>query len=780
MKTKKTNRFPNILIVDDDLLNIQLIEENLSDIDKINLFSSTSGIEAVEICKQNEMAILLMDLMMPEMDGYEVLEKIRQTEKNKETPAIIISGASFEENDLSLESIEKGAIDFIPKPFNPDILVGKVKHFIDIFQQRKEKERLIEKLEYYNYKVRESQVLLTKITSVANDAIMVIDHLGRITFWNDSANKLFGYSKSEITNNDFKILLGEEIETKKFADYIEKYLRNKESHPNIVGTKEITVQRKNGLKIPAEVSISSFHNKDQINIVCIVRDITERIKAHNEILKAKEIKEANKIMREFMDNVSHELRTPMNAIIGISKMILKYNSSNLTDKQKEGIELISNSGRRLLDLINDILDLSRLESKKTTVINDSFSIQKLISGIKSTAIGLIDAKDIKFVTRKSNSVPENIITDYKKLTQILINIVGNAIKFTEQGKIELGIHVSEDKLFFEVSDTGIGMTEAETKVIFDKFRRIESSATKKFKGTGLGLAITKKMIELLKGEIFVKSNLNEGTVMTFYIPFVPDEIKNEESEKNEVKEVVKISNNSKVKIVLVEDDENLCYLLTNYLKIDGKNVLSFNDGLEGYKAIEDEEPELVVIDLELPTMTGYDIMRKLEKHYPNKYPVLVISGSNYIPKKEKYIYNEILIKPIQENVFIKSVNNILEKKKRKIKILIAEDEEIGIYTYRLMLEEKYKLLFAKNGLEAIKINEEQNPDLILMDIMMPKMDGIASFKEIRKNYNTKIIAATARAGESDRKRLLDFGFNDFISKPINEEELINKINKLIN
>ena len=412
------------------------------------------------------------------------------------------------------------------------------------------------------------------------------------------------------------------------------------------------------------VAVSAFKTGHGLGM--IARDISEEKRIKHELIKAKEEAEAaNKTKSAFLANMSHELRTPMNAIIGIPGMLLKYNTDNLTEKQREGCRIIRESGQKLLTLINNILDLSKIEAGAINVNLGEFSILDLIDDLEIFVKSLIESKKIEFIIKKHDGIPELIISDALKINQILINILGNAVKFTETGKIILSVYTDLNHAYFEIEDTGIGIEKKYINYVFDEFRQIDSSSTRKHTGTGLGLAISKKMVELLNGKIEIHSKVNIGTRIKFSIP-----------------------------------------------------ILTVNKKEQG------EESEIKKINPDFTKSTG---------------------------------------------------NNIS-------KILVADDEKIGRATIKMMLEEKYTLIFANNGHEAIEKFKSEKPDIILMDIMMPEMDGFKTFDEIRKTGQGKkipIIALTARAMKEERENIINYGFDNYISKPIDDELLINTIEKLL-
>jgi CheY-like chemotaxis protein/nitrogen-specific signal transduction histidine kinase len=384
---------------------------------------------------------------------------------------------------------------------------------------------------------------------------------------------------------------------------------------------------------------------------------------------------ANRTKSQFLANMSHEIRTPLNAIISMSKMLSKDDTGNLTGKQLEQSEIVYQSSQRLLSLINDILDMSKIESGKMEVELKPLSLDELIGGIRSMVLTLIGEKRIDFSIQKDVHAPPNVVSDSRKLHAILTNIVSNAVKFTDEGKIGLEVYVERQRLYFRVSDTGIGIDGQKIKDIFEEFVQADSSTTRKYPGTGLGLAIAKRMVELLGGHISAESTLGKGTTVTFFIP-----------------------------------------------------LKTQDDGYGDHISVAAGQP---------PRRDGQVQASSDDKS------------------------DSIAAGPLP-------------------KILVAEDDEFGRAAIRMMLEQRYELVFAKDGKDAVEKFFATSPDIVLMDIMMPVMDGHEAFREIGKGspeLPIPIIALTAKAMMDEREELLSYGFTDYISKPIDDEILIRIIEK---
>ncbi len=649
---------PRILIVDDQAQNRMLFIEYLSELE-VDVDEASSGEECLRILKNNIYSLVCLDVQMPVLDGYQVLEKMREDNNLADVPVIFIS-AVFNSEEYILKGLSKGAIDYIIKPVSIPILINKVSNFLKLYEKQKKLDLLVNRLENMNHRIRENKQKFKRITNSAKDSIIVLDNQFNIRFLNRAANTTFGYNKFEIIyENFFELLIADEARSnlkEQFTDLIQ--ISNTELSNSIRSTGKNNL----GSEFPIELSVASYTTaQEQINYTVIIRDITHRVKMEKEALAAKELRESNMVMKEFMDNVSHELRTPMNAILGISNMLIKYNSDNLTAKQQEGLEIISQSGARLLDLINDILDLSRINANREKVVNELFDFDIFLATIQSIVISLIGEKKIRFLIRKSKSVPQFINTDSKKLNQILINLLGNAAKFTSEGKILLFVHYFKNHLYFEVSDTGIGIDEQYLESIFDRFHQIDNSASKSFKGTGLGLNITKKMVELMKGEIAAESKSGKGTVMKFYIPLI-----GEESEKETPHEIKTSKINildglelSKRLAIIIDVEPETQYLFSEILKINKFNSVLCNQSNSAIAEIQKWNPDLIILRLEMPKMHGLSLIRLLKNQKNFKQiPIITYSTVEDFNPDSYDSTVKFINEPLTEKKILSNLQNI--------------------------------------------------------------------------------------------------------------------------
>lgn len=519
------------------------------------------------------------------------------------------------------------------------------------------------------------------------------------------------------------------------------------------------------------------------------------------------LEEANKLKTHFLSNMSHELRTPLNSVIALSGVLNRRLKSKIPAEESNYIEVIERNGKHLLTLINDILDISRIEAGKEEVEITNFSTENLLEEVLEMIRPQADQKKIELI-QKNNRHKVYINSDYNKCRHILQNLIANAIKFTEKGKVEIEIIEEKDEFEIKVIDTGIGISAENLEKIFDEFRQADSSTSRRYGGTGLGLAIAKKYANLLGGTVKVQSSIDQGSVFTLTLPI------NYSEDKRVIEKPVykplskpttlkKLYGDKQKTILLVDDSEPAIIQMKDFLQESGYEILTAQNGKEALDTISQTIPDAIILDLMMPGIDGFNVLQTIRNAETTaQIPVLILTAKhitkedlNFLTKNNVHqliqkgdINREELLRAIND-LYKTGTNeelNIVQKKnkktKEKLNILVVEDNSDNMLTVRAILEDIYIIYEATDGTEAIELANKYKPDLILMDIALPGIDGIEAFKTIRMNgelAHIPIIALTASAMTSDRETILASGFDAYISKPIDENEFFGTINRVL-
>lgn len=492
----------------------------------------------------------------------------------------------------------------------------------------------------------------------------------------------------------------------------------------------------------------------------------ELVQLHNELkTKAEELaiqkekaEDSTKLKSQFLASMSHELRTPMNSILGLTELILESNS--VKGKNKERIEVVLKSGRRLMTLINDILDLSKIEAGKMEMRDETVNLNELIDDVENAITPLTFNKNIKFNIKKEINTNVIIQTDKGRVTQVLINLLGNAVKFTEKGAVELNISSPDIKnLQFDIVDSGIGISDEDLKIIFDEFRQIDGTSTRKYGGTGLGLTICKKIADMLEGSISVKSQLGVGSTFTFSIPLKTVEISGKEGEtKVNVETLIK---NRKHPILIIDDDPEIRYTIGQYLISRGYDVDYAEDGDEGFEKAIKIQPFAITLDVMLPKKNGWTILQEFKEHPATRdIPVILIS----VMGEKNLGYGlgafEYFVKPISADKLLGAFGRLENLAKKRIeKIVIVDDDEMEFEKFKKAFKnDSVRIEYIKDSELAFSTILEVQPDLIILDLLMPNIDGISLSHKLKSNKDTKhipIIISTAKDLSDDEKNVLN-------------------------
>ncbi|RKQ35621.1 response regulator [Oceanobacillus halophilus] len=547
--------------------------------------------------------------------------------------------------------------------------------------------------------------------------------------------------------------------------------------------------------------------------------------------RAKQLALSSKYKSEFLANMSHELRTPLNSMLILSKLLADNMDGTLSDKQVEYAKTIHSSGKDLLTLINDILDLSKIESGKMDVHPSKVLLKDLTTFVESNFKPVADNKNLRFRIEVNQDTPESLYTDETKIQQVLKNLLGNAFKFTKTGHVSLYIDYDHSKsLFvFTVQDTGIGISKDKQQLIFEAFQQADGTTSRKFGGTGLGLSISKEIATLLGGTIHVESKEGEGSTFTFSIESFdekktnstiqevaaatehtasnPDSEKEEMEPKSNSESTSEIDDNNHIKrLLIVDDDLNQRNSLMELIGDMNVIMKAVSSGVEALEELKRSPFDCIILDLGLTDTTGFQLLEEImEKNIASNLKVFVYTGRDLTSKEELYLNKyaqTIIIKDehsphrlkeelelyLNQNLQYTSplglpksvIHNSEDAELKGKRILLVDDDIRNVYALSSILEHYgMEIIFAENGLEGLGILQN-NPeiDLVLMDIMMPEMDGYEATRRIREMpdfSNLPIIALTAKAMKDDRKKCLEAGASDYIVKPVDTDQLISLI-----
>lgn len=660
-------------------------------------------------------------------------------------------------------------------------------------------------------KLAESEQKFHAISDSAIDPIIMIDSQGKTLYWNKAAEKVFGYTSEEIIGeqlHDFIVPL-------KYKNAINNGLNSfKETGvgPVIGTTIKVNAITKNKTEITLEISISSIKLQDEWHAIAIARDITqknkletdlrnnlrEKFKLNKKLNQAlKEADAANKTKSEFLAVISHEIRTPINGIVGIMNLL---SDTEVTEEQKEYLKMMNLSTDTLLNIINNILDFSKLEVGKLILEQQDFNLDENICNLLKCFSFIAQEKNINLVYSISSNIPEVIRGDSSKLNQIIINLVNNAIKFTPEGEISITIkslYQTKDNicLLFSVSDTGIGIPDDKKSIIFDSFTQVDNSTTRKYGGTGLGLAIASELIELMNGEIWLESQLNKGSTFNFTAIF---EVTNMQIDVIDFKELP---------ILVLSDNKTNEHFYNETLKKWNCKVISINniDKIDTImeKSLQDKTKfGSIILDSSQTEKELVDFINCLYTTYQITVEKLIIITTSQIYhsiKNNKIDIKNLLLKPIKQSELLETIQNVImykgsehkhllnqfEKKDdtspNKLNILLAEDNEINkILTEKILTKRGHDVIVVSNGKEAVLEFEKNTFDIVLLDLEMPEMNGYETAEAILKNGNIPIIALTAHTSEKEKEKVLQAGMINFLSKPFKPEQLINYVEKHAN
>ena len=540
-------------------------------------------------------------------------------------------------------------------------------------------------------------------------------------------------------------------------------------------------------------------------------DISDRKRSEAERQQAEErlqqinaqLDRATRLKDEFLANMSHELRTPLNAILGMSEGLKEHVFGGLSDRQRQAVETIERSGTHLLDLINDILELSKIEAGKLelemALVDVHYLCESSLTFVRQMAL----SKGISLSLEMGQAMPE-VVVDERRLRQVLINLLSNAVKFTPAGgQVILRAYVerrnSRNYLNLSVADTGIGIAPADIAKLFQPFVQIDSSLNRQYSGTGLGLALVRKLTELHGGQVSVTSEVNQGSCFTLDLPYLtelaPPAIATPMSQSS-------LLDTDNSRVLVIEDSAAAAGLIARYLEEQGMEAIICPSGDRVMADVIAFRPALIILDLLLPNLSGWEVLRQLKTNPETQaIPVIVVSVVDERSYGLSLGAAEYLVKPISRQQLQQAIASLHHSHQPPLSpvmaaspdsasltgeaplILLAEDNDMNVATVSNYLTALgYRLIYAKNGEVAVELAQTQSPRLILMDIQMPDMDGLEAMQLIRSDArcaHIPIVALTALAMPGDRERCLAAGANHYLSKPFKMKALKELIQQLL-
>lgn len=632
------------------------------------------------------------------------------------------------------------------------------------------------------------------IVESSGEAIIGKSLEGVITSWNQGATRLYGYERDEAIGKSYsELILRASIESAQKLDH--------ESETWSVHTFETQRYRKRGEQIEVGITESGIRDATGklVGIVSIERDITHQKRRELELEHAKlEAEIANQAKSEFVANISHELRTPMNAVLGMLRIALE---EPLPTALRDYLGTACDSAESLLLILDDLLDFSRMESGKFELDPEPFLLHETVEKVMRTLSTRAHEKGLEFAFDINANVPDRLYGDPFRFSQVIMNLVGNAIKFTDSGEVFVGISsrpVSENRLELEclVRDTGIGIAKKNLSKIFEPFTQVDSTLTRLRSGSGLGLAICRELVSIMDGTITATSRPGGGSEFRFTAVF---EVLNQVEIPPDTREI------SKRRTLIIDDNETNRNVLAKVLSEWNVECVAVDTAANGMdqirRAAQEQHPfSVAIVDFHMPEKNGIEFSQEVRMAGFRLPIVLMVSASEQLTlarQTKKLGISLMLQKPVTRSDVFDAIMTVLKgsvaeipvsnlprpQAFRSLELLTAEDTPANQKVIRAILERRgHRVTIVESGTEALKATKARRFDAILMDVQMPFMDGIAATKAIRSlggfHKTIPIIAMTAHARREDRQRCLQAGMSAYVSKPIHAEKLIELVERL--
>ncbi len=670
MSNPNSRERPLILVVDDDEISREVVMQFLNG-SGFEVIEASGGEEAVTLFRKHLPDLILMDAIMPDMDGFQACETIKNHPRGQDLPIIMVTAL---EDDVSVDrAFKAGAEEYVTKPINWAVM----RQLVRLILERKKAQSII----------KASEEKHRSLFETSRDGIAYVNLDGRIEDANPAYLNMLGYDLEEIRSLPRQRLLGDEERQVEIQSTNERLFQH-----GCTGLREKRYRRKDGSTFPARVRAWLVRDdQDQpLRIFELIRDITrqKRVEAElhrhrdhlqelvaertEELRLAKELAEAgSRTKSEFLAIMSHEIRTPMNAIVGMTELL---KSTELDLEQGKYVSTLGESSHALLGLIDDILELSRSEPGAPPE-NRSFSLPALIDNVISIQTPRARQKELTLTRRLADGLDEYLKGDVRRLRLVLLNLLGNAIKFTHRGSVHLQVDHARDysdvhALHFSVHDTGIGIAEDKQALIFDPFTQVDSTSSRHFGGTGMGLALCKRFIDIMRGRIWVESEPGRGSTFHFILPLTST---GRAPAKSRVQKIdPRVIQTKTAKVMVVEDNPVNRLLTTRLLQRMGIEPELATNGQEALEKLNGHAFDLVLMDCLMPVMDGFDACRRLRQMEKKsktrpKTPVVAVTALGMASDREKCLeagMDDYMTKPIEVQTFENMINRWLHGEER--------------------------------------------------------------------------------------------------------------------
>jgi PAS domain S-box-containing protein len=703
-----------------------------------------------------------------------------------------------------------------------EIMITLTARFNGVVTYQKTKD-FAEKIDFQNRELAKSKEELSRVGAYnrslieANiDPLVTIGPNGKITDVNAATENVTGRTKEQLVGSDF-------------SDYFTDPELAKTGYKSVfsegfVRDYELSIQHVNGNITPVLYNASIYRDEtgEVIGIFAAARDITERklteaelnrqyalleaqteeLQAQSEELQAQseelqtqseelqaqntritsksiEVEEANRLKSEFLSNMSHELRTPLNSIMALSNVLIAQSKGKLNDEENTYLEIIERNGRNLLKLINDILDLSKIEAGKIDLSVKPINMELLLKVTSENIRPIAQKKGLNITLDVSAGIPL-VETDESRLQQILTNIIGNAVKFTETGGVTISAGHDNSNMWIDIKDTGIGISRSELPHIFDKFRQVDGSSSRSFEGTGLGLSIVYELVNIIGGDITVDSIFGAGSVFKITLPLKwKGEIFKNEAEVFTPATIVA----DKRTALVVDDDPRVVREICTYLEELGFNAIGTTVATEAVSLAEKYKPFVITLDVVMPELDGWEVLQRLKKNEKTKdIPVIIVSVST--DKETGYVLGAVgyVTKPIDKEKLLVEIRGL---NTNVVDVMVVDDSEIDRnLTSDILDKDGINVIKANGGAECIELLKIKIPDILVLDLMMPEIDGFQVLDYIRSNKETHdlpVVIVTAKDLSAKEKFILSGKVSSILQKSGKRtNDVFDEIKRIIN